>query len=180
MRPMYNSSPTIACPGPQSGFLNEFYPPTSPSLTFSRRHTPYFSGNAEFKIYEMNKRLQQRSDESDNLWWDAFATEFFEEDASLTLTFCLEDGPKRYSECRDQVIDVSLQLIYSIAIGRTLIPRYFRSVFEGGVTDLSFHLKHPKETFQTSHLTLDCEMATMITSHGKIAFNKVCLFLPLF
>lgn len=60
-----------------------------------------------------------------------------------------------------------------IAIGRTLIPRYFRSVFEGGVTDLSFHLKHPKETFQTSHLTLDCELATMITHHGKIAFNKV-------
>ncbi len=46
----------------------------------------------------MNKRLQQRTDESDNLWWDAFATEFFEDDASVTLTFCLEDGPKRYSE----------------------------------------------------------------------------------
>ena len=37
------------------------------------------------------------SQESDNLWWDAFATEFFEDDATLTLTFCLEDGPKRYS-----------------------------------------------------------------------------------
>lgn len=36
--------------------------------------------------------------ESDNLWWDAFATEFFEDDATLTLTFCLEDGPKRYSK----------------------------------------------------------------------------------
>ena len=46
----------------------------------------------------MNKRLQQRTDESDNLWWDAFATEFFEDDATLTLTFCLEDGPKRYSK----------------------------------------------------------------------------------
>lgn len=38
--------------------------------------------------------------ESDNLWWDAFATEFFEDDATLTLTFCLEDGPKRYSKWR--------------------------------------------------------------------------------
>ena len=38
------------------------------------------------------------SQESDSLWWDAFATEFFEDDATLTLTFCLEDGPKRYSE----------------------------------------------------------------------------------
>lgn len=36
--------------------------------------------------------------DSDNCWWDAFATEFFEDDASLTLSFCLEDGPKRYSK----------------------------------------------------------------------------------
>lgn len=36
--------------------------------------------------------------ESDNLWWDAFATEFFEDDAVLVLAFCLEDGPKRYSK----------------------------------------------------------------------------------
>ena len=36
--------------------------------------------------------------ESDNLWWDSFTTEFFEDDATLTLTFCLEDGPKRYSK----------------------------------------------------------------------------------
>ena len=32
----------------------------------------------DYKIFEMNKRLQQRTEESDNLWWDAFATEFFE------------------------------------------------------------------------------------------------------
>lgn len=38
------------------------------------------------------------SQECDNLWWDAFTTEFFEDDAMLTITFCLEDGPKRYSE----------------------------------------------------------------------------------
>ena len=52
----------------------------------------------DYRIHEMNKRLQQRTDESDNLWWDAFATEFFEDDAAITLTFCLEDGPKRYSK----------------------------------------------------------------------------------
>ena len=50
----------------------------------------------EYRIYEMNKRLQSRTEDSDNLWWDAFATEFFEDDATLTLSFCLEDGPKRY------------------------------------------------------------------------------------
>ena len=54
----------------------------------------------DYRIHEMNKRLQQRTDDSDNLWWDAFATEFFEDDANLTLTFCLEDGPKRYSNIR--------------------------------------------------------------------------------
>ena len=33
--------------------------------------------------------------------WDAFANEFFEDEAQLTLTFCLEDRPKRYSKHRD-------------------------------------------------------------------------------
>ncbi|CAH1258168.1 LDB2 [Branchiostoma lanceolatum] len=94
--------------------------------------------------------------DSDNLWWDAFATEFFEDDATLTLSFCLEDGPKRYT------------------IGRTLIPRYFRTIFEGGVTDLYFTLKHPKESFHNTFITLDCENTTMTTHHGKPTFTKVC------
>ncbi|XP_042897421.1 LIM domain-binding protein 2 isoform X4 [Parasteatoda tepidariorum] len=119
------------------------------------RQTPYF-GQPDYRIYEMNKRLQQRTDDSDSLWWDAFATEFFEDDATLTLTFCLEDGPKRYT------------------IGRTLIPRYFRSIFEGGVSDLSFNLKHPKESFHNTSITLDCDQTTMITYHGKPMYNKVC------
>ena len=34
--------------------------------------------------------------DADNVWWDAFAAEFFDDDATLTLSFCLEDGPKRY------------------------------------------------------------------------------------
>ncbi|XP_069687112.1 LIM domain-binding protein 2 isoform X3 [Periplaneta americana] len=119
------------------------------------RHTPYF-GQPDYRIYELNKRLQQRTEESDNLWWDAFATEFFEDDATLTLTFCLEDGPKRYT------------------IGRTLIPRYFRSIFEGGVTELYYNLKHPKESFHNTSITLDCDQCTMVTHHGKPMFTKVC------
>ncbi|XP_069953573.1 LIM domain-binding protein 2-like isoform X7 [Cherax quadricarinatus] len=120
-----------------------------------RRHTPYF-GQPDYRLYELNKRLQQRSEESDNLWWDAFATEFFEDDATLTLTFCLEDGPKRYT------------------IGRTLIPRYFRSIFEGGVTELYYSLKHPKESFHNTSITLDCDQCTMVTHHGKPMYTKVC------
>lgn len=104
--------------------------------------------------------------DSDSLWWDAFATEFFEDDATLTLTFCLEDGPKRYSK-RSVLPGHTVNVRYSAAIGRTLIPRYFRSIFEGGVTDLSFHLKHSKESFHNTTITLDCEQCSMITSHGK-------------
>uniref|UniRef100_A0A0L8GJW7 LIM interaction domain-containing protein n=1 Tax=Octopus bimaculoides TaxID=37653 RepID=A0A0L8GJW7_OCTBM len=124
--------------------------------TYYRRHTPYNNmGQPEYRIYDLNKRLQQRTEESDNLWWDAFATEFFEDDATLTLTFCLEDGLKRYT------------------IGRTLIPRYFRSIFEGGITDLYYLLKHPKESFHNTTISLDCDQAMMITHHGKPMFTKV-------
>ncbi|ELU13845.1 hypothetical protein CAPTEDRAFT_222123 [Capitella teleta] len=127
---------------------------SSPFSHLYRRHTPYM-GQPDYRIYELNKRLQQRSEESDNLWWDAFTTEFFEDDATMTLSFCLEDGPKRYT------------------IGRTLIPRYFRSIFEGGVTDLYFILKHPKESFHNTTIVLDCEQALMVTHHGKPMFTKV-------
>ncbi|XP_033220309.1 LIM domain-binding protein 2 isoform X6 [Belonocnema kinseyi] len=125
------------------------------SLPVPRRHTPYFNhGQPDYRLYELNKRLQQRTEESDNLWWDAFATEFFEDDATLTLAFCLEDGPKRYS------------------IGRTLIPRYFRSIFEGGVTELYYNMKHPKESFHNTSITLDCDHCVMVTHHAKPMFTK--------
>ncbi|XP_013409457.1 LIM domain-binding protein 2 isoform X2 [Lingula anatina] len=127
---------------------------SSPISAYYRRHTPYM-GQPEYRIYELNKRLQMRTEESENLWWDAFATEFFEDDATLTLSFCLEDGPKRYT------------------IGRVLIPRYFRSIFEGGVTDLYFILKHSKESFHNTSITLDCDQAMMVTHHGKPMFTKV-------
>ena len=127
----------------------------------------------DYKIFEMNKRLQHRNEDSDNLWWDAFANEFFDDEAQLTLTFCLEDGPKRYSKCKRSQL---FPLIYSIsvaAVGRTLIPRFFRSIFEGGVTDLHWELRHTKESFHQAVVSLDCDQATMVTQHGKPMFTKV-------
>lgn len=59
------------------------------------------------------------------------------------------------------------------AIGRTLIPRYFSTVFEGGVTDLYYILKHSKESFHNSCITVDCDQCTMVTQHGKPMFTKV-------
>ncbi|KAF4802143.1 LIM domain-binding protein 2 [Turdus rufiventris] len=60
------------------------------------------------------------------------------------------------------------------AIGRTLIPRYFSTVFEGGVTDLYYILKHSKESYHNSSITVDCDQCTMVTQHGKPMFTKVC------
>ncbi|XP_068954898.1 LIM domain-binding protein 1 isoform X1 [Petaurus breviceps papuanus] len=164
------------------------YPPTylEPGIG---RHTPY-GNQTDYRIFELNKRLQNWTEspsqflevgkdiatksesgsllgipvtfshplqECDNLWWDAFTTEFFEDDAMLTITFCLEDGPKRYT------------------IGRTLIPRYFRSIFEGGATELYYVLKHPKEAFHSNFVSLDCDQGSMITQHGKPMFTQVCV-----
>ncbi|CAF91649.1 unnamed protein product, partial [Tetraodon nigroviridis] len=120
----------------------------------SRRPTPY-GNQTDYRIYELNKRLQNWTEDCDNLWWDAFTTEFFEDDAMLTITFCLEDGPKRYT------------------IGRTLIPRYFRSIFEGGATELFYVLKHPKESFHSNFVSLDCDQCTMVTQNGKPMFTQV-------
>ncbi|XP_068709114.1 LIM domain-binding protein 2-like isoform X8 [Montipora capricornis] len=129
-----------------------------PSPSYSTgRHTPYYT-HPDVRIYELNRRLQHRIEDADNVWWDTFAAEFFDDDATLTLSFCLEDGPKRYS------------------IGRNLIPRYFRTIFEGGVKELYYHIVQPKESFHnnTSTITLDCENTTMITHHKTPVFTKVC------
>ena len=128
----------------------------------------------DYKIFEMNKRLQQRTEDSDNLWWDAFANEFFDDEAQLTLTFCLEDGPKRYSERDSPRPAHQFTLSIISAVGRTLIPRFFRSIFEGGVTDLHWELRHTKESFHQAVVSLDCDQATMVTQHGKPMFTKVC------
>lgn len=116
----------------------------------------------------------------------------------LTVTFCLEDGPKRYSEryftagyvdflfLWRSVSFVSLLcflmlfFLFSLdlftAIGRTLIPRYFRSIFEGGATELFYVLKHPKESFHSNFVSLDCDQCTMVTQNGKPMFTQVNVF----
>lgn len=63
----------------------------------------------------------------------------------------------------------------SAAIGRTLIPRYFRSIFEGGATELFYVLKHPKESFHSNFVSLDCDQCTMVTQNGKPMFTQVQL-----
>lgn len=67
---------------------------------------------------------------------------------------------------------VSISFILS-AIGRTLIPRYFRSIFDGGVTELYYTLKNQKESFHNTTITLDCDQCTMVTQYGKPMYTKV-------
>ena len=67
----------------------------------------------------------------------------------------------------------SLSQLFS-AIGRNLIPRYFRSIFNGGASDLSYTLVQPKETYQNNMIVvLDCEKATMTTTYLKPLPTKV-------
>lgn len=56
-----------------------------------------------------------------------------------------------------------------------MIPRYFRSIFEGGVTELYYNLKHSKESFHNTSITLDCDQCTMVTHHSKPMDTKVCI-----
>ena len=77
-----------------------------------------------------------------------------------------------WTEVRNTVSD-TVSLLPRTAIGRTLIPRYFRSIFEGGVTELYFSLRHPKESFHNTSITLDCDQACMVTHHGKPMIAKV-------
>ncbi|XP_078494712.1 LIM domain-binding protein 2 [Ciona intestinalis] len=125
--------------------------------TMDGRHPPIMLP-PDYKIYQMNKRLQERTDNCDNQWWDTFASEFFEDKSMLTLSFCLEDGLKRYT------------------VGRTLIPRFFRTMFESGVIDMQMVLRLPKDYMNNASgtITLDCEHATMVMHHNKPVPTKVC------
>ncbi|KPM03520.1 LIM-domain binding protein-like protein [Sarcoptes scabiei] len=101
--PGVNSIPHVMHHAPPHMMQHPGGPPANPNMHHGR-HTPFYDmRQPENRVHEINKRLQQRSDvcrhDSDNIWWDAFASEFFEDDATLTVTFCLEDGPKRYSMC---------------------------------------------------------------------------------
>lgn len=71
-----------------------------------------------------------------------------------------------------QLFILNLFLFFE-AIGRTLIPRYFRSIFEGGATELFYVLKHPKESFHSNFVSLDCDQCTMVTQNGKPMFTQV-------
>ncbi|PAV87068.1 hypothetical protein WR25_12709 isoform I [Diploscapter pachys] len=89
----------------------------------------------EFRIHEMNRRLyifsnSGVSEKDFAQWWDAFSHEFFDDDARIWFIL-LDDptNPEKY------------------AVGRQLIPRFFRSIFDSGTKELYYVLRgHTRES----------------------------------
>uniref|UniRef100_A0A6G1SJW6 LIM domain-binding protein 2 n=1 Tax=Aceria tosichella TaxID=561515 RepID=A0A6G1SJW6_9ACAR len=147
-------------PHPPSGYM-----PPHPGVHHANqeRSSPFYQHipQSEFRIIELNKRLQSRprtrgpssplpligsSDESN--WWERFACDFFDDESSLSIRIPGEDKPIEYT------------------IGRPLIPRFFKSYFDGGVTDLSIKLRNIRETQHHSSLVaLDCDQADIVTKN---------------
>ncbi|XP_055356026.1 LIM domain-binding protein 1-like isoform X2 [Paramacrobiotus metropolitanus] len=116
----------------------------------------------ESRVHLLNKRLLQRPEQPDNIWWDQFASEFFEDDARMVIRLeppSEQDPaaqPKQYS------------------IGRSIIPRFFRTFFDNGVVELQYELKLPRESqLSPNLLVLDCDNAVQTTTHVKPSFGKV-------
>lgn len=115
---------------------------------------------SEVRVLELNRRLQSRPsnryrnnplpsyDQYDEChWWEEFTTDFFREDATLTLYLQVDDKPVVY------------------VLRRGLIARFFRSYFDGGVTELSINLRNSKELRGHQTIILDCEHANIITKN---------------
>ena len=54
-----------------------------------------------------------------------------------------------------------------VQIGRKLIPRYFRSLFDDGVTDCYIVPRMTKESYCGSVIMAECEMASLVSTHTK-------------
>lgn len=118
------------------------------------RPTPYYV-QPDYKLHEFNKRLQHKSDKVDQAWWDDLIREFFDDDATLFIQFKEKSHLRKYT------------------IHRRLIPRYFRSLFDNGVSKVYFMVMEAKENYVNSTATLDCKHATMVTHYGKPSEAKV-------
>jgi len=66
---------------------------------------PLMSSQVELKVHEINKRLKQRPSYPDSWWWEQFAVEFFDDNATLTISFFTEsEGERNFSKFRWQIV----------------------------------------------------------------------------
>lgn len=108
--------------------------------------------------------------ESDNLWWDAFATEFFEDDATLTLTFCLEDGPKRYSKLRHRAQFFFHKRSTRFSIGTIRDSYRCTNYFLACVAEYAF-LRRYLETWKTHLRSLATANEKILSLVGRFSFG---------
>jgi hypothetical protein len=144
----------------QPGPIMLFPPPSIPQPPF-----------LEFRLQEMNRRLyqfhsqfyQQAPCESHEQWWDAFSQEFFDELGSMSL--CMQE----YSAEQGGFV------LKRYSISRHFIPRFFRSLFTNGISQLHFVLRSPAQEMVEQHripemfgcCALNCENLLMVTSHER-------------
>jgi len=118
------------------------------------RPVPYFN-QPDYKLHEFNKKLLLKNQNSDPFSWDELVAEFFEDDATLTVQFLEGDSPRKYT------------------IHRRLIPRYFRSLYDGGVAKVYYVIFDTKENFVNTTVTVECKNAAMVTHYLKPVETKV-------
>jgi hypothetical protein len=64
----------------------------------------------EYRIFELNRRISNRSEyeSNDNYWWDSLVNEFFDDDAQFTIKLFEDNNLKPFSMC----LKCYLKLIY--------------------------------------------------------------------
>jgi hypothetical protein len=58
-------------------------------------------------------------------------------------------------------------------VGRVLIPRFFRTLFDGGENEVYFLFKQTKEIFHHPTKSIDSEQGSLITCFGKPSHIKL-------
>lgn len=59
------------------------------------------------------------------------------------------------------------------AIGRTMIPQYFSSIFEGGATEMYYTFTYPRQYMSHSGPTLECDNVLTTTQYLQPSYARV-------
>ncbi|PAV87065.1 hypothetical protein WR25_12709 isoform F [Diploscapter pachys] len=144
----------------ENGMRPPMAPPSQPSSMGVPPQMPQSShlvGPApsplEFRIHEMNRRLyifsnSGVSEKDFAQWWDAFSHEFFDDDARIWFIL-LDDptNPEKYGKNENMNLLFIISTKKIAAVGRQLIPRFFRSIFDSGTKELYYVLRgHTRES----------------------------------
>ncbi|KAE9551671.1 hypothetical protein FO519_005111 [Halicephalobus sp. NKZ332] len=119
----------------------------------------------EYRLMEMNKRMYSFNHQEypippqDRLqWWEVFGQEFFEDDARFTIT--AYETP---------------EVVRKYSIGRQLIAKFFRHLFETGVSELYF-VPRGMASERSNHwgaCAVEIESVAMLTTLDKPVPAKV-------